>query len=118
MYGAKEHLPQKAFMRESVKPKLGFEILKAKIIKMNTLQKLINWAKAEEEKATKLAKNESKLGYTMSSILLDERSVAFSDMIKKAELLLKEETAKDLQKPNDCTCEGDFIRDDCPHHKW
>ncbi len=83
---------------------------------MNKLQMLIKWAKAEQEKAVKEAKEENKLGNIMLSNMLTERWNAFSDMITKAELLLKEETAKDLPNKKQCTCTSWFKVKGCPVH--
>lgn len=83
-------------MQESVKPKLGFGILKAKINKMNTLQQIIR--EMEDDllhitKAISVHQTDRNINSFNQSIGME---VMCNKYILKLKLLLKEETAKDL----------------------
>ena len=112
-------LYQRAFMQESVKPKLGFGILKAKTKKMNTLQELIDVMKVRRSKAQERYINFKIVGNEYKKVLYEGKTKAFDEVvIWLTDLLLKEETAKDWPE---CTCNMDehIWNPNCEvHREW
>ena len=89
-------------MQESVKPKLGFGNSKAKNRKMNKVLKLIAEKKLHIERVIRKAELIKQPSKSIEILLKDYKDELFQ--LTKAELLLKEETAKDLKK-HDFLCE-------------
>jgi len=90
-------------MQESVKPKLGFGIVKANIIKMNTLQELIDVMKVRRSKAHERHINFKIVGNEYKKVLYEGKTKAFDEVvIWLTDLLLQEETAKDLPVCSKC----------------
>ena len=81
------------------------------------LQKLIDELKDRKSEAERMEVACTREGSYGIATCYKQRVDAYDFSLQKLLQILKEETAKDLPLKG-CTCEGDFKRDDCPHHGW
>lgn len=86
-------------------------IFKNNIMKKIELQKLIKWAKAEEEKAINRSnRHAAQLEWTASHISFGNAE-AFSSIVKKLNLFLKHDTKA---TPESCHCANTNVRRSLP----